>query len=911
MRKGLSYILVFAIAVTTLFFPFETFAVSEAAPSEEYDELIQLAKISTDIPIAEDSSIEYLREHLYDSGIPNENVDSKVMERSEFRFPYHIEFDFGTRKLELAYIVWYSDYTLERGVTNIDFEYWNDEGEKWVKVLKSYDMNYLYAGYEPHIINLPLNVKASKYRVCINAANIELGTFRIYEMQMYGKIVGYSDVDGIAAALPNYTLMKVGETTSYRQAVEVLTDSGKYAAVRCSWPKSEIMAEEGLHIRKGTVRYYGGESVTVFDVYDDTRIIAEGEGSWAAESIEKAKKLGWLGGIYKGAEQSLTRAETAKILFRATGGKLRLSDGSGFTDVKETAIGYIVNSLKNKGTYEGIAEDTFEENRIVSRIEAVKSIMNLKGGADSVEVGFSDVSDEEKALLSRAAACGIISDGSSFLPKNGVTLAELATMLLRYADDKTVLKKNYADTAEAVINPGMGIFSYYLDATGRGYDIFNGPDDNYEDLEGHAVVYLRTFWSCYNPAEDVYDFSQLDALIQRLAKQNKQISLRFLSYEGIEYAVPKWVYDKGINYYKWDYLFSEPSNRDHPREEEGWYYTPDYEDPEFFKYEKKFFKELGRRYDGHPQIASVEMGIGLWGEGHMGSRLPDYSVESFLERMEMLRECLPNTQLCILNETEKGMGNDEKKWNTVKEKARELEIGYRNDTYYGNPLAHTPWMWLVTEAHDAAKFSEWGPVIMELDHYSAVKNKGLFGNDKIGIGKSIPVHRASYMGMHGPIRQMYEENPEFMEYCWLNLGYRFIPESVEIPANMVRGKSYDIKVLWKNVGSAKCYTDYYPAITLTDQNGNIAYVTVDTDFSVKQLEPPEILGAQGLVTDDTREPAAVTAEAMRFKLDKSVGAGEYKAYISLGYADGAAAVMMPIDGNNGEKLYYIGDITVR
>lgn len=911
MRKKLLHIPVFIIIAAMLVTPLNVFSYgSRAVPSEEYDELIQFAELSTDIPLADGVSIEYLRENLFGSSIPNKEVNSKVMDLSEFRFPYHIEFDFGTRVVELAYIVYYTSYTLELGVKNIDFEYWDEDSGQWIKMLKDYDINYLNPGSESHCINLPTGVKASKYRLCINSANMEKKYFRIVEMEMYGAILGYTGIDDIKCDKPNYTLVKKGEIGPYLPETEVLTDSGDTAVLTSKWPEEGALTDEGLYVKKGNIEYYDRAAQTVFDVYDNSRTIDGSAGHWAEEYIEDAKDLGWLGNIYKGADQSLTREEAARILFRATGCGMQFLDGDVFSDIEDAADYYIINSLKKCGAYKGIAEDKFDGDAAVSRIEAVRSIMNLMNYTETAAVDFSDVSDEEKNLLSRAAAQGIVSNGSGFSPQNEVTLAEFVTMLMRCGDEK-VMVRNYADTKEVVINPDMGIFSYYLDAVGTGYDVLRGPDDNYEDLEGLSVIYVRTFWSTCNPAEDVYDFSQIDALIQRAKKLNRQISFRFTSFEGQEYVAPKWVYDKGIEYYKWDYSFSTAANYAHPQEGDCWYYAPNYDDPKLLEYERKFFEEFGRRYDGHPQIAGVEMGIGLWGEGHMGSRLPEYSMESFIARMEMMRECLPNTPLAILNETEKGMGGDAEKWNTVKEKAKELEFGYRNDTYYGNAAAHGAYMWQVTEAHDAAKFSEWGPVIMELDHYNTIVSKGGFGEDKIGIAASIRAHHADYMGMHGPIRQMYEECPEFMENCGLNLGYRFIPQRIELPLNVTNDKTYDVNISWKNVGAANSHKDYYPAITLLDENGETALVTVDTDFSVRQLDPPEIYGAQGIITDELLAPPSVTSETIKLKLDKSVQPGKYKAYISVGHSDGEPVIAMPITGDNGERLYCIGDITVK
>ena len=43
---------------------------------------------------------------------------------------------------------------------------------------------------------------------------------------------------------------------------------------------------------------------------------------------------------------------------------------------------------------------------------------------------------------------------------------------------------------------------------------------------------------------------------------------------------------------------------------------PDMSDPVFIYYHEKLIHALGERYDGHPDLAEVDLGsIGMWGEG--------------------------------------------------------------------------------------------------------------------------------------------------------------------------------------------------------------------------------------------------------------------------------------------------------
>ncbi len=99
--------------------------------------------------------------------------------------------------------------------------------------------------------------------------------------------------------------------------------------------------------------------------------------------------------------------------------------------------------------------------------------------------------------------------------------------------------------------------------------------------------------------------------------------------------------------------------------------------------------------------------------------------------------------------------------------------------------------------------------------------------------------------------------------------------------------------MWKNNGCASAYDDYYPAITLKNKNGSIETVMVDPDFTMKSIDPDSNL-----------------IEQARLRLNAAVPGGEYDAYLSVGKLDGTPQIAMPMDGDDGDRRYYLGKITV-
>lgn len=873
------------------------------APSDEYEELIQYAEISTDIPIREGSYLDNIRDAMWGSILYGKEMISDYIEPEDEKFPYYIEFDFGTMQIELAYMVLYGYYTDTTGVTGFDIQYWN--GSEWELAEKGAGEEW--GNGETRIINTDMHPVSTKFRFVINKARMSSKFFRIWEMEIYGKALGYTDINNVKAVKTDYYRLHTGEKLPSPDYAYILTDDNSEKCMQVFQKETAAADTEGLYYSKNKLIWLDNEAGCIADVYNPDKYISGMTGHWAEKNIKYAVRNGWLGSIAAGVGDKLTRTDTAKIIWRALNIGTEYIKSS-FTDtVSDTAEYEIINSLRTKGAYQGIADDIFGGDTVVSRLEAVRCIVNLIGADRTAEVSFSDADKESLEILKKAYYAGIISDGTEFRPNEPVTLSELITMLV--SADNHIVVRDFTDTKEPLINPGMGMFSYMVDSGGLVYDTINGADELFEDIPGVSTIYVRMLWNEVNPAEGVYDFSYIDALIEKYSKLGKQVALRVVNFEGYEWAAPKWVYDNGAKQQRWDY--STPTGRfaEYNNDPDVLYTAPDYDDPVFTQYETQFYEEFGRRYNGNPNIAYIDMGFGLWGEGHTGRRTPSFSFDAIIYRMELLRRCFPDTKLVILNELESGVGYDRVKWEQIKAKAEELGMGYRNDTYYGSIGMHGSYMFQSIERRDAAEMSEYGPVIMELDHYkNYIQNK--FDEDGIGIGKTIQPHHASYMGIHGHLYQQWEENSKFFEYCYLNLGYRIIPERISVSGKTTPNGKISLSVQWKNLGSAHAYDDYYPILTLRSENGDIALVQTDTEFNIKNLEPAPIAGDSTIVDGKNRGIVPIYNENVTFGTGKGIAPGEYKVYISLGTSEGEPKLYMPVSGHNGYKEYYIGNITV-
>ncbi len=159
---------------------------------------------------------------------------------------------------------------------------------------------------------------------------------------------------------------------------------------------------------------------------------------------------------------------------------------------------------------------------------------------------------------------------------------------------------------------------------------------------------------------------------------------------------------------------------------------------------------------------------------------------------------------------------------------------------------------------------------------------------------------AGYLGLRGDIGLMYQETPGFFETVGKRLGYRLIPSKILLPTAVIAHGYFDMTVDWKNVGAAPCYKDAYPTLTLKNKDGDIVLVLTDRDFNVKDLP----------VGEPGKAPPSVV-ESVTFRAGSLLPGGEYDVFLSVGELDGTPSIAMPIDGDDGEKRYYVGTMIVQ
>ena len=196
------------------------------------------------------------------------------------------------------------------------------------------------------------------------------------------------------------------------------------------------------------------------------------------------------------------------------------------------------------------------------------------------------------------------------------------------------------------------------------------------DLVSYGSGYQQ--WNKLNPAKGVYDWTELEKLLNALAEHNMGYALRVLPYtpsfiksdfppqEDYDWT-PPFVYEMGAKKIQIDL-----------RGTDFHAYAPVWDDSIYIWAAKEFAKALAEKYDGDPRIEYIDVRtFGEWGEWHtshmLGSVMPADSV--LKDMLDYYASVFNKTQLVLPSN---GFGD-------VYTHALDLGITKRDDGFIGIP----------------------------------------------------------------------------------------------------------------------------------------------------------------------------------------------------------------------------------
>ncbi len=364
------------------------------------------------------------------------------------------------------------------------------------------------------------------------------------------------------------------------------------------------------------------------------------------------------------------------------------------------------------------------------------------------------------------------------------------TIVIQPASDDTML-----------VNPGKGWVQYY------------GTDKYTKEFIG--IGYTRCCWSDVEPKENAFDWRPVDDFIKWFKADGKKIAHGVMSIStGIrkEYVTPKWVFDAGAE------ALSIPDESSPTKHQ---FIVKHWDDPVFVKKLGEFVAAFGKRYDGNPDIAFLDIrDYGNWGEGHVGFLGVDLAPPEVYKTcyLQPYITAFPHTQLIV----PWGHGG----YDAVYDWAIAQGAGIRRDGILSK------WS---KDGSECLRAHGHAPAVFEYcDSYSETKKNGNWSTES--LLHYVECGKPSYMQWDANV---YRENSEFCRKLGNKIGYHFVLQRAVLPREIKSARSFELQLRWLNDGITYLYEPCHVAVGLLDENDNVVRQQWLTDSAPKKWSPNE------------------------------------------------------------------------
>lgn len=454
--------------------------------------------------------------------------------------------------------------------------------------------------------------------------------------------------------------------------------------------------------------------------------------------------------------------------------------------------------------------------------------------------------------------------------------AALAAAVLLSAQSESVVVRP-REIHDLLVNPGMGITTFQRfngDAVNPGREWSEQgptaklPDSTTKtDFPETSIAYLRWFWSQVEPQRGKYDWDAIDLALDQARRHNQTLAFRLMPYDQ-KHPLPEW------------YLSSGARRANHATDKDGAIWSPDSADPIYIQAWDELVAQMGKRYDGHPALDSVDIStFGYWGEG-WGPYPPDWAVQK--ELIDAYFDAFPHTTLL--------MNFDELH---ALDYAVHRGAGWRLDCWgdMGRPghagFAHMLDLYpeQVVKAH-AEEIWKRSPVSLETCATPLAWKDWGYDLGYI-FDQALRWHATSINIKSSPIPA--EWKAQFEEFQ-KKIGYRFALRRLEYPRAVHAGQMAAFRMWWFNAGVAPVYRDYVLALQIVSASGG---TTIRTNARVRDWLPGDAVFEDPVYIPDQLKP------------------GSYRLRVALLEPRTLSpAIRLAIEGRQPDGWYDVGGIVV-
>jgi len=436
-----------------------------------------------------------------------------------------------------------------------------------------------------------------------------------------------------------------------------------------------------------------------------------------------------------------------------------------------------------------------------------------------------------------------------------------------FAQERPTQVKVYPkEIFDVLNNPGIGFTTFQrfngdtLNA-GRGwtegypivYQEFNGNLTN-KNHPQTTIAYFRVNWRFLEPEPRLYNWPMIDKALKTAAERGQTLMLRISPYElSDDKDVPDW-YRKMVGPPAPSLKIAGTSRAGLPL----WRIDP--EDPRFLDYFGGFIRALGQRYDGHPDLESVDISfIGPYGEGAGTHLLSDKTriglINAYLDNFkntqlhfQPLNGDAPDPGVLVKGTTIAASWPDGR---NNGEGPQMRYVGYRIDCL-GDIAVEKPeerWSHMTDVYHRDIILSGMSEVwkkahvTMEIcGTFMSWLESRRFDEKTVEwiFNEGLKWHLSTFNAKSSPVPEAWAPLVD----KWLNkMGYRYVVRRVEYPSIVYRQAPLPLLTRWENIGVAPIYREYLFAVRLRN---NEKTIILPTSAKLTDWLPGDILHHENL-----------------------------------------------------------------
>jgi hypothetical protein len=332
-----------------------------------------------------------------------------------------------------------------------------------------------------------------------------------------------------------------------------------------------------------------------------------------------------------------------------------------------------------------------------------------------------------------------------------------------------------------------------------------------EIYQPYSMVFQYVSWRELEPVEGEFRFEEWEKTWNIERAKGKHVIFRvYVDYPSLPSGLPEWLRRAGVKVTAYS---------DH-----GGGHSPDYNDPRMVAGMERLITALGKRYNKHPRIAFVQLGLlGFWGEWHTWPQEHLYaSPETERRIIDAYKASFPDKSLLV--RYARGYAG-EQPW-----------IGFHDDMFPQDTDNGKDWSFLAG-LRRARRTENWKVAVVG-GEMEPSKARHWVGERFEATQTMLERSHFTWIGPYGPALERPNDATFRMrsEALVRRMGYDFQITELVHPAEMKTRQPATLVLKATNLGMAPFYYPWSVEWALLDSSGALVNLR-KTDWDIRQWKP--------------------------------------------------------------------------